>query len=162
VRLAAVTVELWRVPEAVDGEWFRSRVATDAPCTSVTHTNGCSLFAAAPVRVGVDTERVRPRRYRERLAVRSMTEPELRVWRASADPDRALLAHWTRVEAYLKAIGVGVRGGLRTRAPDEGWTVVALDLGTEHVGALAVEAERPIALRTHLIASPHDLRSDGA
>jgi 4'-phosphopantetheinyl transferase len=153
VRGAAVDVELWRVPESVDGDWFRARITTDAAFTSVTHTDGCSLLAAAPVRVGVDAERVRPRRYRERLAARSMTEPELQAWRRAVDPDRALLAHWTRVEAYLKAIGEGVRGGLRTRPPERGWSVVALDLGADHVGALAVEAERPIALRTYLIPS---------
>ncbi len=151
---ATVTVELWRVDDAVDGAWLRAAVPSDAAFTSVTHTDGCSLLAAAPVRVGVDAERIRVRRYRDRLAARSMTEPELAAWRAAADPDRALLAHWTRVEAYLKAIGEGVRGGLRTRPPADGWTVVALDLGAHHVGALAIEAARPVAVRYRELESP--------
>lgn len=151
--MAIVTVDLWHVAASVDGGWLRSRVpatATAGACTSVTHTDGRSLLAVAPMRVGVDAERVRPRPYRDRIAARSMTDVELLAWRSAADPDRALLAHWTRVEAYLKAIGEGVRGGLRTRPP-AGWTVVALDLGTDHVGALAVETARPVALRYRAI-----------
>jgi len=154
--MPTVTVDLWRVDASVDGDWLRARVppiTTDSVRASVTHTAGCSLLAIAPVRVGVDAERVRPRPYRERLAARSMTDLELLAWRGAADPDRALLAHWTRVEAYLKAIGEGVRGGLRTRPP-AGWSVVALDLGAHHVGAVALEAPRPIALRVHRIDAP--------
>ena len=51
---------------------------------------------------------------------------------------RVLTADWT-VEAYLKAIGVGVRGGLLTR-PAARWTVLDLDVGDANRGALAVEA----------------------
>ncbi len=155
-----VTVTMWRAGREQRGADLlaaaglaHSEPASPTPSTSdrhtnVSHTRGCSLLVAAPVRVGVDVEIVRRRPLVDHLARRTMHDTELAEWRRAADADRAFLQHWTRVEAYLKAIGVGVRGGLLTRPP-AGWSVLDLDLGVDHVGALAVEAPRPIALRVH-------------
>ena len=147
---AAIAVDIWGVAGARSGAALLAAARPDAPHTNATHTRGCSLLVAAPVRVGVDAEFVRARVYAARLAARSMLDDELAAWRASADPNRALLQHWTRVEAYLKAIGEGVRAGLRTRPPS-GWSVVDLALGVHHVGAVAVEHDRPVALRWHAL-----------
>jgi 4'-phosphopantetheinyl transferase len=110
-----------------------------------------TVLAVADVRVGVDIEIVRTHARLARLARRSMTDEEWLEWGAAADPARAFTQHWTRVEAYLKAIGVGLAGGLRTR-PTDGWRVLGLELdatgaaaNATHVGALAVESgARPV------------------
>lgn len=147
---AAIAVDIWRAAGVHSGAALLAAARPDAPYTNVTHTRGCSLLVGAPVRAGVDAELVRVRPYAARLAARSMLDDELAAWRASADPARALLQHWTRVEAYLKAIGEGVRGGLRTRPP-VGWTVVDLPLGRHHVGAVAIEHDGPVSLRWHAL-----------
>jgi 4'-phosphopantetheinyl transferase len=105
---------------------------------SVTNTAGLSLLARASTRIGVDAEPVRTRVLLDRLARRAMTDPEHEAWLEEHDRNLAFLRHWTRTEAYLKAIGTGVRGGLRSR-PGPGWTVIELDVGPDHIAALAVE-----------------------
>jgi phosphopantetheinyl transferase len=150
---AVVVVEVWRIAAEVTGDEIRARAATsrqrecsEHAATSVSHTRGLTVLAGAPVRVGVDVELVREHRYLDRLAQRAMTDAEWWRWRAEPGPDRAraFTQHWTRVEAYLKAIGVGVRGGLLTR-PSGSWTVLDLAVGHRHCGALAVEAAgRPV------------------
>jgi hypothetical protein len=92
-----------------------------------------------------------------------MLAEEREVWRTAADPDRAFAQHWTRVEAYLKAIGEGVRGGYLTR-PSAGWSMVDLDLGAPHVGAIAAECDSPVVsvrwLREPLEASGRSALDD--
>lgn len=153
-----VTIDVWWAASAHRGAELLAAAEPAAPLTNVSHTHGCSLLVAAPVRVGVDAERVRRRHYADRIAARAMLPDELAAWRATEGSarDRALLQHWTRVEAYLKAIGEGVRGGLRTRPPS-GWTVVDLPVGPQHVGAVAVEHAGPLVLRWH----PLDVSRDG-
>lgn len=142
----AVVVEICRVAAEITGDEIRARVArsraTNCPehcVTSVSHTHALTVLACAPVRVGVDVELVREHPYLDRLAQRAMTDAEWSQWRNGSDRTRGFTQHWTRVEAYLKAIGVGVGGGLRTRPPVS-WTVLDLDVGPTHCGALAVEA----------------------
>jgi len=135
-------VAVWQVARTITGAEMRARVgaleAHPGGYTNVSHTHGLTVLAHAPVRVGIDVELVRDRPYLDRVARRAMTDTEWEQWRASTDPVRAFAQHWTRVEAYLKGIGAGVRGGLRSR-PTEGWTVADLDVGAMHAGALAVQ-----------------------
>ena len=159
--MSILTVDVWRASDDRSGAELRAAaglpvdqvgevtVSSGEACyMNVTNTRGCSLLVAATVRIGVDVEPVRARPLVTRLARRCMTDAEHADWRRANDPDRAFLAHWTRVEAYLKAIGVGVRGGLLTRPP-AGWSLIDLPLGADHVGALAVESLLPIALCFH-------------
>lgn len=110
---------------------------------SVSNTALASVIAWSDVRVGVDLEVVRQRPHLDRLARRTMADDEHDRWLAADDRDRSFAQHWTRVEAYLKAIGVGVKGGYLTR-PGVGWSVIDLDLDAPLVGALALEAEVPV------------------
>ena len=144
----SIDVALWRADRAVGGTAMRAAAGVTAGgSTNVSHTNGLTVLVQAPVRVGVDVELVRPHAYLERLARRSMDDVEYAAWCASGDQLRAFTQHWTRVEAFLKATGVGLRGGLRSR-PDATWTVIDLDVGAAHCGALAVEASgRSVQLR---------------
>lgn len=152
----AAVVEVFVAPESLGGAEMLERCGIDPTLTDVhtnsSHTPGCSVLAVAPRRVGVDAEVVRPRRRLDALARRCMLDDEFADWSEADDPLRAFLAHWTRVEAYLKALGVGIPGGLRTR-PDDTWTVVDLDLGPHHLGALAVEAPA-VVLSVRAIGEP--------
>ena len=139
----AVLVSITIVPDEVRGDELRARIASARATAhhSVSHTRGMSAIACSEARVGIDLEAVRPRVMLDRLARRSMTDAELASFAAGpvGDRDERFAQHWTRVEAYLKAIGEGVRAGLRTRPPT-GWSVLDLDLLAPHVGAIAVEA----------------------
>ncbi len=138
--VAAIRVDVWRTDHITSGATMRAATGCAADgCSNVSHAAGLTVLAHAPVRVGIDVEVVRDRPYLARLARRSMTDLEWQAWREASDPVQAFVQHWTRVEAYLKAIGLGIRGGLLRRAP-AGWTVVDLDVGPAHAGALAVES----------------------
>jgi len=108
---------------------------------NLSHSHERAVIAIAEgVEVGVDLERVTPRR-------------PLGYGR-----------DWCRREAYLKGIGAGLRGGprslsfeatsesgrwsvLREDAPVPGWTVIDLDAGKGYVAALAVGSEVDVSVR---------------
>ena len=135
------------VPAAVRGRELRARFPDIASYenVSVSHTTGLSVMAGSAARVGIDVEVCRRRPFAERLAARTMTPLEREHWRAAGATSDALTLHWTRVEAYLKAIGTGVRGGYLTR-PGDGWSVIDLDLDPApgHVGSIALECTHAV------------------
>ncbi|PWJ03011.1 4-phosphopantetheinyl transferase [Streptomyces sp. NWU49] len=97
---------------------------------SVSHTSGCGMLAVAAVPVGVDVERMRDVRVRD-LASVVLTPSEAR-WlegRPAGDaPIRAFLRCWTRKEAALKAVGVGLTvplDGVETHPAVAGTVTVA-------------------------------------
>jgi 4'-phosphopantetheinyl transferase len=101
---------------------------------NVSHSYGLALFAVTrhgPV--GVDVERVRPFDNDLDLAERFFCPPEARALRALAPDQRreAFFHVWTRKEAYLKASGTGLSGGLErvevSVAPGEPARVVRID-----------------------------------
>jgi len=84
---------------------------------SLSHTRGFSLIAVAVSReVGVDIERQRPMEDLEPVAASVMSAEELRVWETLRPEDRlqAFFNLWTRKEAYLKAIGLGLSHSLQS------------------------------------------------
>jgi 4'-phosphopantetheinyl transferase len=117
-----------------------------------------ALCPTAPV--GVDIEGTEPLPDRERFAGSILTDVELAEWQRVPGPDRdATLAQvFTRKEAVLKALGLGLAGDLRrvgTRIrpgpvglhllpPSAGdrdtWTVLDLDVPEGLRGAVAVRA----------------------
>lgn len=115
----------------------------DAPGFSfnVSHSGPVAVVAVAHgAEVGVDVEMVRARRYLDRLAARVLTVTELDAWRVLPEPERlaAFLRHWTAREAYLKAIGVGLRLPMRdVLARADGWTIGGIDGLAGVVGAVA-------------------------
>ncbi|MEU3375285.1 4'-phosphopantetheinyl transferase family protein [Streptomyces sp. NPDC006711] len=110
---------------------------------SISHTNGCGMLAVAHVPVGVDVEGVRDFPVEE-LAESTLTESESRVVLGSPEgPARtsAFLRAWTRKEAVLKAVGIGITTDLRTvetRPESPGPVVVAAGVpGTPSSWAVA-------------------------
>ncbi len=134
---------------------------------SVSHSAGLALIAlGGPGRLGVDVERIRPRRnpdsFRhvlapaEEAAIDALA-PELR--------ERAFFACWTRKEAYLKGRGDGLGFGLDRFEvsvrpdspakllrvpgdPDETlrWELHSLDFEPEYAAALAIEGHGCVLL----------------
>lgn len=129
---------------------------------SVSHAPGFTLVAVTRGRaVGVDVEVVRPDFDDAGLVARLFSPHERAQLEELPEPQRraAFFACWVRKEAYLKATGEGLAGGLahfdvsvghdeaaRLLAvhghPDEAanWTLRALDLGPTYAAALAVRA----------------------
>lgn len=82
---------------------------------NLARSGDCCLIAISAVGpVGVDVEQVRPVPDLERIAESRFTPAETRAIAATAHSQRlgAFLNCWTRKEAYLKAIGCGLAGGL--------------------------------------------------
>lgn len=81
-------------------------------CFNYAVSGNQALYAMAwNRRVGVDLE-ILPRKINAaRLARRKLAAIEQRAWRAVPAPwrEQAMLACWTRKEAYGKALGVGIR-----------------------------------------------------
>jgi len=88
-------------------------------CFNYSLSGGRALFAFAWNRqLGIDLETLPRRINAELLARRKLGGAERRAWRAmpAHSRDAAMLACWTRKEAYGKALGVGIRYFLH-RAP---------------------------------------------
>ncbi|HJR70403.1 MAG TPA: 4'-phosphopantetheinyl transferase superfamily protein, partial [Gammaproteobacteria bacterium] len=99
---------------------FRIRVLPDGkpecvggPAISLSHSGELAICAVAEHgAVGVDVETRRPRADLGVIAERYFTPAEAR-WIA-ADPDARFRMLWVLKEAYLKALGSGLAGGLAT------------------------------------------------
>jgi 4'-phosphopantetheinyl transferase len=143
------------------GPQGKPRLAGAAPLSfNVSHSSGVALFAVrAGGEVGVDVEQVRPFENDLGLAERFFCAAESAALRALEEGRREAFFHvWTRKEAYLKAGGLGLSGGLErvevSVPPDDPPRVVRID-GDEaaarrwslrallplpgYVGALALE-----------------------
>lgn len=81
---------------------------------SLSHTRGLVACAISPVRVGIDVERVRQNVDYEEIAQSSFSHQEIEALeQLPAGARRArVLELWTLKEAFLKATGRGLSGGL--------------------------------------------------
>lgn len=83
---------------------------------NLSHTRGAVLIGIAAGReLGVDIECQRPIEDMEAMAGSVMSDEELRLWKALEREmrTRAFYQVWTRKEAYLKAIGLGLYRSLQ-------------------------------------------------
>ena len=91
----------------------------DKPCLvdggtlqfNISHCANAGLIALSrSTPIGVDIEVVRPITDADALARSHFTDEELAAWLSAAEPmrDQTFLACWTRKEACLKALGVGL------------------------------------------------------
>lgn len=133
----------------------RLAVAPERLSFNLSHSGDLALVAIAPggVEVGVDLERLRPRRDLVRLAERWLPPADVAaVAAASPGPEREAVfyAAWTRHEARVKCVGSGLFGP----PPDPEVVAVQLPIDAGYAAAVAVaaataEPEEPrVTLRT--------------
>ncbi|GAA1933547.1 4'-phosphopantetheinyl transferase family protein [Nocardioides hwasunensis] len=105
---------------------------------SVSRTDGLVAVAIGDRPVGVDVERVRPLPDLDQLVRDHLGAADAANVRGAEDPTRAFHVVWTRLEAMLKAEGVGIADGLDPSAVVRArWRVTSLDAGPDHCAALA-------------------------
>ena len=120
---------------------------------SLSHTPHYVAAVAAPHRIGIDIERIRPftPAVRERVA----GEEE---WALAPDVDETVFCRfWTAKEAVLKAVGVGLgglskcsvieiidQGQLRLCFERQSWTVSHSLAAANHIAAVSIPAEEAL------------------
>lgn len=81
---------------------------------NLAHSGGAAVIALATgAAVGVDIELLRPIADVESLARLVFSEVEQRELEVAPDPQSAFLNGWTRKEAYVKALGLGLNAPLK-------------------------------------------------
>jgi 4'-phosphopantetheinyl transferase superfamily len=125
----------------------RGRILAERGAVSLSHSDDIVVVAAteSSVRLGIDVERARGRRRLDALARRVMTDDEFARWNDGGATEEDFVGVWTEVEAYAKALGDGIAGGLRRR-PDDAWHVEALDttaLGISGAYRVTLVVEHP-------------------
>jgi phosphopantetheinyl transferase len=114
---------------------------------NLSHAGGLAMVAVAPggTEVGVDVERLRPRRDLVRLAERWLPAADAAAVAAADEGGReaAFYAAWTRHEARVKCTGAGLAG------PAPGPEVIAHQLRVDdgYAAAVAVAGTPRIVLR---------------
>ena len=129
---------------------------------NLAHSGSLAVFAFTRLgEIGVDLEQIKPELAGEDIARRFFSEGEVASLDALAESERALAFFncWTRKEAFIKAKGLGLSLPLdqfdvslipgheprllRTAWDEdeaERWSIRALDVAEDYVGALAIEA----------------------
>jgi 4'-phosphopantetheinyl transferase len=119
-------------------------LAGGAPHFSVSHSGDWGLIAVTPLGpVGVDIELCVPISELDAIAARVFAPAVARTVMSQRGERRVqtFYRQWTRLEAQLKASGVGLAGGLSAAAvaPAPGaWTFAAIDAGHGLAGAVVV------------------------
>jgi 4'-phosphopantetheinyl transferase len=152
------------------GAGGKPAIASDSPMIrfNLSHSQGFALFAIAYGReVGVDVEVLQPKPKAAALVERFFSFNERAAFR-KLQPDQqeaAFFSGWTRKEAFVKALGQGLRFSLDrfdvsldpgdqnallnvADAPEEvrRWSLRDIDLGPDFRAALAVEMMNPYAM----------------
>jgi len=102
---------------------------------NLSHSHGMALVAVSlEWEVGVDVERMRPMPDFVAVAERFFPPSE-----AMPVSEADFFRRWTRVEAVLKARGVGLYGA--SSEADGDWTIAEVEVGEGYAGAVAVEGK---------------------
>jgi 4'-phosphopantetheinyl transferase len=142
------------------GPFGKPSLASDSAAAGVhfnlTHSAGLVLYAVALNRqVGIDTERILAEALSEPLIQRLMSPGELSVFRGLSPSAqcKAFFDCWTRKEAYLKGLGVGLQTEPNTFAvslapefpatllegADQRWTLHSLSSADGYSATVAAE-----------------------
>lgn len=133
---------------------------------NLSHSGELAILAIAATDLGADVEFIRPMDDFEKVAEGFFSEHEVAALREypQAERLRAFYRCWTRKEAFVKAIGEGLSIPLGSFAVSldehsavllqanppkraEGWTILALDLGSDYVGAVAMRGPGKLEVR---------------
>jgi 4'-phosphopantetheinyl transferase len=135
-------------PDAVEltvGESGKPELsATPAPPSfNLSHSGGLALVAVAAsgTEIGIDVERLRPRRDLVRLAARWLTEDDAKAIAAADERDREAVfyAAWTQFEARAKCTGAGLSGP----RPSPEIVALPLEIDPGYAAALATVGAAP-------------------
>lgn len=110
---------------------------------NLSHSGDLAVIALSAEReVGIDVERIVPDRRFAELARIGLAQESAEAVSVAPPKDRARLfyAAWTRREAIVKCLGVGLGGPL---PPKPEVTVASLDVDPGYAAALALAGERP-------------------
>ena len=136
---------------------------------SISHTRNMTLCVVARCPVGADVEFVDHGLNVGELSSIALSDVERRTLleKHSQFRLRHLLQVWTLKEAYLKALGVGfsrepssleidlaskpIRLVDLERREDRPWRLQTLNLGSDHIGALAVQSSADVDMRIYQI-----------
>ena len=128
------------------GKNGKPSIGDGAPFFNASDSGNHVVVALASTEIGIDLEVARSLARRDRLAQRICTDRELAAFTSLPDnqKDRALLRLWTCKEAGLKAVGIGLTGGvqnveveidprrdlrlLRLLEHREGWTLMPIEV----------------------------------
>lgn len=139
---------------------IQHRIEHDTLHFNVSHSHHHALFVfSLKRRIGVDVEWRRPLNNMQKMQRHICTVQEYEQLQRldSDDESERFFQLWTRKEALLKAVGLGLHGGLRTyhigwgpatrdqplicQGPeDKPWHIVDLACGPDHSAALAIES----------------------
>lgn len=110
---------------------------------NLSHTRGMALVGAAlDVEIGVDVEAFRPLSNYKEIAERFFPPSEAQGIVDECD----FFRRWTRIEAVVKARGVGIyASGMEA---DGDWTIVEIDAGPAYAAAVALP-QTGIRIITH-------------
>jgi len=139
----ALTVDPRGKPRLVEGAaagGTESGAGGGAPISfNLSHSGELALIAVAAgrVEVGVDVERLRPRRDPARLAARWLPAADAEAVARASEADREAIFHraWTRHEARVKCTGAGLSGP----PPPESVVARRLEVGPGYAGAVAFD-----------------------
>jgi 4'-phosphopantetheinyl transferase len=148
---------------------------------NVTHSDGLAAIAmTSAVDIGIDLEKVRPFPDLEQIADASFSPEETQEINSlsRAKRQRAFFSSWTRREAYLKAVGIGLSDSMnqfRVKSDSNGrktleflneiaaaqtWTIEDLELLPGFVGAVAFRHEQlPVSIIP--VTSAFDIFKEG-
>ncbi len=135
--------------DLTQGEHGKPRLAAEPPSLAfnLSHSGDLALVAVARDReVGVDVERMKPERDLVALAERTLAPEAAAAVREAAEPERARLFYelWTRHEARLKCLGVGLANRPKQSSPRVAVQPLPIDPG--FAAAVAVSGE-PVPIR---------------
>jgi 4'-phosphopantetheinyl transferase len=121
---------------------------------NLSHSGDLALVAVARDReVGVDVEEIEPARDLLALAERALAPDAVAAIRAAAPANRPLAFHraWTRHEARLKCLGIG----LGSKDPGDPVALADLEVGQGRAAAVAGRGPELKALRCWTLAPRH-------
>jgi 4'-phosphopantetheinyl transferase len=157
--MTAGIIEVWRIRHRTAQDALRAILSTmtDAPLDfarspsgkpflpgvpelkfNLSHSRDAALVGVAlEVEIGVDVERLRALADHVEIAERFFPPSETAAHAdvPECDRERDFFRRWTRIEAVLKARGVGLYGA-GEEAEGE-WTIQEIDMGDEYAAAVA-------------------------
>ncbi len=111
--------------------------------------------------IGIDIEKIRETGNLEQIGLENFSEQELEYFNSKLDKTTAFLNIWTRKEAFVKAVGMGIYFPLKSFCVDidpsgsyekmtllkhpvesKQWRTIALKVSDSHIAALAIKSVR--------------------